>query len=385
MKTLRKTLSQVFIWTIFASILIYGIAEFVHAQLDKSNEVNEPTNMVIIADESPVGTYNWAAVLASVAALAVSVLTLVSQDKVADNTSKLSNKAQKQAMLDLVRHLYRNMVVMWAIVNRMDDAAQRNKNRRNNITFTSTSDKYSTYPSELHLIKAQAPIDNIHPELFVSNDYKYNKVNSLILQLRNYNTELSIAATQLKDSTLSKDTKDYYIDTLLFKPAQLTNTVIEVLNILEKKSYGIRTTIFVANILNKHYHKLWSLYVKHKCHRYGILLEVVNEKNYKDQNDYFIERLRLKNIIRSCEEVITKCHEKNVQDNKECKHWSKPLVSYCEVPKNEDMEKLAKMEKYIKYIFNSKKEAIKFFSMLNEDAHIECGKNSAGGDKLLMI
>ena len=268
MKTIFKTI----ICSISVGVLVLLIAITTHIFFDKECSIQElhPTQTIVIADNTPIGTYNWVAVFSSIIALGISALTLYSQEKVADNTSMLSYKAQEQVLYDLVRHLYRNMVVMWAIVNRMNDAATRSDLRIKKTPPTTSNDKYTIYPSELHLIKAQVPIDNIHPELYVKNDTKYNKINSLLLKLRNYNTELSIAAYQLKDTNLTKDVKDYYIDALLLKPADLTNELIDILKSISSD----------------------------------------------------------KEVVKKCEDIISQSHSKNVKDNHGCTPWSGTVIKY---------------------------------------------------------
>ena len=260
------------ICSIIAGVLILMIALISHTIFDKecTSQESHPTQTVVVADTTPTGTYNWVTILCSITALAVSALTLYSQEKVADNTSMLSYKAQEKVLYDLVRHLYRNMVAMWAIVNRMDDAASRSDLRIKGTPPAKSNDKYTIYPSELHLIKAQVPTDNIHPELYVKNDAKYNEINTLLLQLRNYNTELAVAAYQLKDPNLTKDVKDYYIDALLLKPAQLTNKLIDILKSISSD----------------------------------------------------------KDIVTKCEKIISQSHNENVENNKYCTPWSGTIIKY---------------------------------------------------------
>ncbi len=378
-----KTIWQTFLWSVGAGIAVFLLAILGHAFFDKDNarkEAQESTQTVVIADDSPVGTYNWAAVVASIAALAVSALTLVSQNKVAENTSMLSYKAQEQALYDLVRHLYRNMVVMWAILNRIDDAAQRSVRRAEGTPPAKSADKYGKYPSELHLIKAQAPIDNIHPELFVNDDCNYSDVNNMLLQLRNYNTELGIAANQLKEQNLTKDDKDYYIDTLLLKPAQLTNLVIKVLAALKGFNLQAQWDMEILNLLDKRCPKLWKRYMRRCNKEYNISLEDIHATAPKERNKKYIAEMRkilidrnLPEVIKQCEKIITDSHSGNVGRNKGCTPWdgAQGFTSY------------ENAKTYTSNIFHARPD--NFLAMLNKDALIECGKNSSGGDKLLII
>lgn len=377
-----KTLFQTIGWSLLAGVVIFGIAKLGHAVFDKENmekDLQTSTQTVVIADDSPVGTYNWAAVVASIIALSVSALTLVSQNKVAENTRMLSNKAQEQVLYDLVRHLYRNMVVQCAITSKMEEITRQ-------ASAEGEIKGYAAYPSELHLIKAQAPIDNIHPELFVSDDAKYSEVNNLLLQLRNYNTELEVAARQLKDPQLSKEEKDYYINTLLFKPGNLTNIICKCLVKLKPLGFWARQEINLLKTLAKHHPNLCEKYLSHCIKREKLGEEYFDKepsdlKNEAEDAAAKKERLAAKvnrysevreqsEMKATFEEIITKSHNSNVENNKK-ENWGVLVKRY-------DTRR-----PYTDIIFFDNRE--KFFAMLNEDAQIECGKNSSGTDKLLMI
>ena len=275
--------------------------------LTEAKETNyENSVTTIIEDITNPGRYDCVTLLVSMASLVVSLITYNSQEKVAENTRQVSLNVQRDFLFDLVRHLYRNMVVMWAITNMVRE------------------NKYKIYPSSLHLLKAQIPIDDIHPELFVNNDDKYKIVNKLLLQARNYNIELEEASKVFENSDLSDEVKEYYIKTLLLKPAQISNLVIEV---LESLSYS-------------------------------------NSKNSPKSN--------INNIITRCKSIIESSHNKNIVDNKDCERKNITIANIGET-------------KYFDKLYNSEEEKILFKEILNEDAYIECGKNKEGGDKLLMI
>ena len=109
-------------------------------------------------------------ILIAVIALLFSVFTFISQNKTSENTQKLSREAQKNLLLDLVRHFYRNLVITYTI--------------------------------------------------------KYEVMHDLYLKLRNYNEEVNVACTHFKDANLSKETKKRDLDTLLLKPSFLTERIL---------------------------------------------------------------------------------------------------------------------------------------------------------------
>jgi hypothetical protein len=173
---------------------------------------------VIMGEKMPIFNYDWWTIGISFFAFVVSAfslyyawLTYNSQEKVAQNTQQLNPKTQYRIMIDIVRHLYRNLVVMWAITNKM---------RLSN---------YKIYPAEIHLQKAKVPLDIIHFELYTGLDYKqYVELQNLDLMLRNYNLELDIAAANFAKKNLKPDVKEYYIKTLLFKPGYIADKIFEL-------------------------------------------------------------------------------------------------------------------------------------------------------------
>lgn len=129
-----------------------------------------------------------------------------------DNTQRLTMVSQRNMLMDMVRHLYRNMVIVWAIRNKLQAC------------------KFLMYPSEEHLIKLNAPLENIHLNAFFGNDENYMAMNDLYLKLRNYNDEVTVAMIHLSSPNIDVDTKLRDLDTLLFKSGFLTYRIVETVN-----------------------------------------------------------------------------------------------------------------------------------------------------------
>ena len=128
------------------------------------------------------------------------------------NTQRISLQAQKGLLEDLVRHLYRNLVVTYAIKSKMKHFGYNN-----------------VYPSEEHLIKLKVPIHNIHLEAFYSDDMHYKKINELYLQLRNYNEEVEVALKHFCDPQMPEKVKERDFGTLIFKPGFLAKNILTIL------------------------------------------------------------------------------------------------------------------------------------------------------------
>ena len=152
----------------------------------------------------------------SIFALLFSFFTYISQSKTQNNTKKLSLSAQNNLLKDLIRHLYRNLVVTYTIKTKMDDCS------------------YKGYPSEEHLMKLKVPMNNIHLEAFYGNDKYYEKMHKLYLNLRNYNEEIDIVASHMRNPDVSREVIDRDLATLLFKPGFLIGCILDVISFIWK-------------------------------------------------------------------------------------------------------------------------------------------------------
>ena len=208
------------------------------------------------ATNTTLGNYDWSTLGIAIAALVTSFiammytiftykaqqLTEMHSAQTQGNTQRISLQAQKGLLEDLVRHLYRNLVVTYAI-----------KSKMKHFGF----DK--VYPSEEHLIKLKVPIHNIHLEAFYSDDMHYKKINELYLQLRNYNEEIEVALKHFCDPQMSEKVKERDLGTLIFKPGFLAKNIMTILaevwpddqNIYEDTAALIRNTSWKTTATGK--------------------------------------------------------------------------------------------------------------------------------------
>ena len=197
-------------------------------------------NTKMTAENTQFSTIDWISFGIAVFALFFSLLSVVyahvtyfSQKRTEENTkstqantSRITHLSQQGLLEDMVRHLYRNMVVTYAIKTKLD---------------TLGWDKH--YPSEEHLIKLKMPVENIHLEAFYDDGKFYSIINRLYLLLRNYNTEIDIALLHFPQSGLNTAVKKRDLDTLLFKPGFLTENIMEVLKEFNYKELPAHNTI----------------------------------------------------------------------------------------------------------------------------------------------
>jgi len=209
--------------------------------VELADTLHHGVETILVEDKSPIGSFNWSnaiiaffGALASVLALFPSWWTMVEQKRVANNTQLLNIEVQYEIIINLILQLYRNMVIIWAISNKI------------------RLHKYTSYPSAVHFLKAKISLDDLHLELFLDDKFKYGVMNELATFLRNYNIELDVANTHLSDKKLSEQVKNYEISTLLFKPGFLANKIVLAMQKIypEKRDEIIRDV--VAKIQGSH-------------------------------------------------------------------------------------------------------------------------------------
>lgn len=134
------------------------------------------------------------------------------QKQTEENTSRLSKSEQRRLLLNMIRHLYRNMVVSYSIKVKM------------------IACNFNSYPSEEHLQKMKVMLGDIHLNLFYKNDIEHRMMNTLLMELRNYNLEIDVICQHLKDRDIDEKTKERDLNTLCFKCYYLTENIVTILS-----------------------------------------------------------------------------------------------------------------------------------------------------------
>ena len=126
--------------------------------------------------------------------------------RTADNVMRASLNVQKGQFDDLIRHLYRDLVVTLAFSQKLMETAVPEKpkgllwnvfnvlNRRKN-----NQDKY---PSEEHLLKLKVLPEDINLDNYNDDDAIYQNMHKLKLQFRNYGEEIDTIMGHLKSVTI---------------------------------------------------------------------------------------------------------------------------------------------------------------------------------------
>lgn len=184
----------------------------------------------------PAKTAFWASVISAILAFIsalFAIFTFISQKQTERNTGKLNMSEQRWLLVEIVRHLYRNMVVSYSIEVKM-----RAKN-------------FMVYPSEEHLKKMKVELTDIHLNLFYRSDTKHQDMNKFYMELRNYNTELDIICDHFRNPAIDIATKERDLRTLRFKCAYLTKRITELITLIWEEGQEEQVYTEARDIINK--------------------------------------------------------------------------------------------------------------------------------------
>jgi hypothetical protein len=125
----------------------------------------------------------------------------------------INKRAQEAIFRDLIRHLYRNKIVVCAMRWRLE---------------TEGMDKY--YPSEEHLLKLKVLPEDLRLDRFNNTPDHYDKLHAMELLFRNYSIEADVTLEHLKLRSLPARVKLEDLRTLEFKSQYLTMRICELMN-----------------------------------------------------------------------------------------------------------------------------------------------------------
>lgn len=215
--------------------------------------------------------------------------------------------AYRSMLYDLIRHLYRNRICTLAIWAK----------------YNSLKGEERVYPSDEHYLKMRVPNESFQSSKYNLCSKRLGDINEIELLFRNYNVEIEVALSHIKDDSVDEDTKQRDFETLYFKTGLLSKKLVNLM--ISRKVFPTK-----SHIRSKTFKRI--------------------EKKHKENTNTDHKGLEL-----NCEEELKKIF--NSYDSKE-----DIFVS----------------------IFN-KDDQKKFTEYLWADAVIECGNNSSGGEKIHMI
>lgn len=185
------------------------------AKIDSISEASKKT--AINTEPTLLSTTDWDEYLNISLALIAAVATFLAVWSIRLDTKQNSiNKVmQEQILKDLIRHFYRNLVVLGAIRLKLEG-------------------QYSSYyPSEEHILKLKVLPEDVKIDRFTSTPEHYQILHMFELQLRNFDIEVDVAMVHLKNKNISHDVKLRDLDNLVFKCGHLSDFVLKLLKALQ--------------------------------------------------------------------------------------------------------------------------------------------------------
>ena len=141
---------------------------------------------------------DWIALIIAFFSFVFAVFTWKSQSDTQRNTQGITPEVQKGILVDYGRHNYRNLVVMCAVIHRLEQKYKHGDGEE--ATEALGYDLF--YPSEDHILKLQTDDRSIYPESFDHDEYACSELHKFKLNIRNGNIEIKTALTHLTDADL---------------------------------------------------------------------------------------------------------------------------------------------------------------------------------------
>ncbi|MDR2882157.1 MAG: hypothetical protein LBU98_00025 [Alistipes sp.] len=148
--------------------------------------------------------------------------TKVAATKVAE--LRIKTDAQKETLWDIVRHLYRNKVVLCAIERKIGKEYGENGLAK-------------CYPSEEHIHKLKVLAEDLHLDRFeCTRPGHHNMLHEFELHLRNYNTKVDVTAEHLRSTGVPVGIKEEDLRFLGGESETLTEKILELMYVTEGKN-----------------------------------------------------------------------------------------------------------------------------------------------------
>ena len=144
--------------------------------------------------------------------------------RTADNVMRMTPDIQIAHFNDLIRHLYRDLVVTLAFSQKVLECLEKGKDQ---------------YPSEEHLLKLSVLPEEVCLENYNNDAFIYHKMHKLKILFRNYDAEISTALNHLKANTQKSDitvpTKKNTLGTLIYRPLYLIEQILEISDYMKRQ------------------------------------------------------------------------------------------------------------------------------------------------------
>lgn len=345
---------------LFNTILLSAKLDGIQNQLDKIYHELE-TIQRTSPDYSKL--FAWDVGLIASISLAVAIFSLVytyrafkSQVKTEENTSNVTSEAIKGWLKDLIRHFYRNLVVVTAIKKKLDE-------RKENGMFTG-------YPSDEHILKLAPSYDWLE---MVNNKELSNIQNGVSLfNLKklfvNFDIEIHTSLEHFKSRDIPMEVKQRDLTTLMFKSKFLAYKSYEAfciyIHYLEKPQKRHSVSECLHSICNA-FKNIPKCFIE--------FFTPTKDNDEEDQINATLHDLNDKTNYLITREQTTKYdtlpltkEERDRKDKEETEDNNKKIMTmFANIFCNGDMEQFKKKLEY--------------------DVEVECGNNYEGSPKIFII
>lgn len=205
------------------------------------------------------------------ASLYFAKVTFDAQRQTELHTTNAPKSAQIGKLKDLSRHFYRNLVCACAMTLKYFDDSNRKDGSRVNYPSESNVLKLKTLPDEIIY-----DIDEEEKSYAIRHEFK--------LLLRNFNTEVDVAAEHFSRAKISDEAIFQDIDNLIFKQLFLLSRSYDILLSLDKVSLPRAVADSLHMILKEHFTKLKGNKVIDKENNFaGYVNRILNDRNKLDR------------------------------------------------------------------------------------------------------
>lgn len=172
-----------------------------------------------LAHDGGFDLWDWLAIIIALVSLGVAGVMAYWQYKTERNTKRITKGSQIKLMIDNIRHLYANLVIINAMQMKL-------------------ANRYAThYPSQDHFRKLAIDIQAIHPEGFINDTKKIESIHRSRLLIRNYNIEVTVAEQHICSEKFPPELKPRDFGILIMKQNLFLNEFLHQLQNIAGNQY----------------------------------------------------------------------------------------------------------------------------------------------------
>lgn len=209
---------------------------------------------------------------------------------------KINDKTYLAILDDLIRHFYRNKVI---IISMKIKYILENKTNTGNII----------HPSEEHFLKLSSLEDDLHLEKYNRQPHIFKPLHELHLLLRNFNIETQVALKHILDASTPTEAIERDFDCLNYKCGVITKAIFSIRNKI-KKTKQTPLEIILSESLHDAACSNNEVFKAPETINNLIYNELSNEKTYiellnnNQDSKTFIQHLTC-DILKECSEINT--------------------------------------------------------------------------------